>query len=166
MTRIDAAVQQWVSELQQERPVNADVMQNLPARRLWTCLLRLQPPCHATPSVTPPLIPDMHPSVAHGTCGSTAGMCRSGSAQLGPVELAAAGFGLRRGKDLFAGQRGDAAQTCGRSMTASGTHSLICRVPWLTPWRQGLGAGATAQLRRGQQEGGWAGPGGPLPGGV
>lgn len=88
------------------------------------------------------------------------------TAQPGPVELAAAGFGLRRGKDLFAGQRGDAARTCGRSMTASGTHSLICRVSWLTPWRQGLGAGGTAQLRRGQQEGGWAGPGGPLPGGV
>ena len=39
---------------------------------------------------------------------------------------------LRLGEDLFAGQDGDIACVCGRSMSAGGTRSLICGALWHT----------------------------------
>ena len=52
------------------------------------------------------------------------------TARPGPADLTAVEFcisaRLRLGEDLFAGQDGDDACVCGRSMAASGTHSLIC----------------------------------------
>ena len=42
------------------------------------------------------------------------------------------GARLRLGEDLFAGQDGDDANVCGRSMAAGGTHSLFCGALWHT----------------------------------
>ena len=57
-------------------------------------------------------------------------------ARPGPAELTAVEFcisaRLRLGEDLFAGQDGDDACVCGRSMAARGTHSLICGALWHT----------------------------------
>ena len=58
------------------------------------------------------------------------------TARPGPAELTAVEFcisaRLRLGEDLFAGQDGDDACVCGRSMAAGGTHSLICGELWHT----------------------------------
>ena len=66
--------------------------------------------------------------------GSLASACLT--TRPGPVELTAVEFcisaHLRLGEDLFAGQDGDDACVCGRSMAAGGTHSLICGALWHT----------------------------------
>ena len=58
------------------------------------------------------------------------------TARPGPTEVTAVEFcisaRLRLGEDLFAGQDGDDACVCGRSMAAGGTHSLICGALWHT----------------------------------
>ena len=58
------------------------------------------------------------------------------TARPGPAELTAVEFcfsaHLRLGEDLFAGQDGDDASVCGKSMAARGTHSRICYVLWHT----------------------------------
>ena len=58
------------------------------------------------------------------------------SARPYPAELTAVEFciraSLRLGENLFAGQVGDDACVCGRSMASGGTHSLICGVQWHT----------------------------------
>ena len=58
------------------------------------------------------------------------------TARPGPADLTAVEFCIsarpRLGVDLFAGQDGDDACVCGRSMAASGTHSLICGALWHT----------------------------------
>jgi len=58
-------------------------------------------------------------------------LARPGLAEVTAVEFCISAR-LRLGEDLVAGLDGDLACVCGRSMAATGTHSLICSALWHT----------------------------------